>query len=420
MTVVKRAWWDAFRWQILLVSLAVWHPVSSAAEQAYRLGAGDVIRVTIHRRADLSGTYRVGPDGTFSMPLLGRIEAASMSAAELESHVSRQVDADAEASSHLTSVEIVEFRPVFVVGDVEAPGRYPYVPGMTVIHSIALAGGFRAVRQQDLFVRIELHRVLENYRNMSAELGVTLAREARLIAERAGSTELDFPTEIGDLLGARRQQAVADESTLFQVRRDALRTEIETRRANQTIYQAEISALRAQIAAEDERAALLRQEIESLKSASGVTVVPRQMILSMTREATGIAANRQAALALIARTQAEIGKVDTEILGLENDRRIEIARELAEARERISGLRTSIDAARTVLTESRMWLPAVASEPRARSDALATVLRRTERGFTEVEADELTPLRPGDIVRIPMRGSGIPSPRLESSRISAP
>ena len=210
MTVVKRAWWDAFRWQILLVSLAVWHPVSSAAEQAYRLGAGDVIRVTIHRRADLSGTYRVGPDGTFSMPLLGRIEAASMSAAELESHVSRQVDADAEASSHLTSVEIVEFRPVFVVGDVEAPGRYPYVPGMTVIHSIALAGGFRAVRQQDLFVRIELHRVLENYRNMSAELGVTLAREARRrFLHPTGTDVFDFPIGHHSRVSGRRRHRAA-------------------------------------------------------------------------------------------------------------------------------------------------------------------------------------------------------------------
>ena len=380
--------------------------VVAQAPDTYRLGSGDLLRITVHRRADLSGTYRIGPAGSFSMPLLGRIEAAGKDAQSLEKLISEAIGRHGGSNGSVASVEIAEFRPVFVIGDVAAPGRYPFIHGMTVIHAIALAGGFRPIRQEDLAVRLELHRVRENYRSLTEDLGATLAREARLLVEQAEGTEIQFPSELNSVLSPdRRAQVVAVETRLFTSRSEALKSQIAALRSNQSVLQKEIDALQAQISAEDERAKLLYEEIESFDSASRTTVVPRRVVLSLSREATGIAANRQGALALVARTQAEMGKVDKEILGLVNNRRIEIESELGEVRNHISRLRIQISAARSVLSESRGWLPARAASAASVSNALATIVRWADPKPRELSADELTLLQPGDVVRIPVRQS---------------
>jgi polysaccharide export outer membrane protein len=119
----------------------------------YRLGAGDRIRVTVFRNPDLSSELQVDGQGYLAMPLLGEIAADRLTTGELE----RAIEAKLREEDYLVdphvSVEVLTYRPFYILGQVNRPGQYPYEHGMTVINAVALAGGY-TVRAQTASVMV--------------------------------------------------------------------------------------------------------------------------------------------------------------------------------------------------------------------------------------------------------------------------
>lgn len=107
----------------------------------YRLGAGDRIRLTTLRHQDLSGEFELDGRGYFTMPLVGQIYAYRRTPRQLENEVEIALRGGGYLVDPRVSVEVLNYRPVYVFGEVQAPGSYPYVGGMTVESALALAGG---------------------------------------------------------------------------------------------------------------------------------------------------------------------------------------------------------------------------------------------------------------------------------------
>jgi polysaccharide export outer membrane protein len=111
------------------------------AEGPYRLDAGDVVRVIIYNQQSLSTDYKVGDNGTISLPLLGEVKARTLTVQELQKAIYDGLSNGIFVNPGV-SVEISQYRPFFVVGEVSKPGQYPYTPGMNVLGAVAVAGGF--------------------------------------------------------------------------------------------------------------------------------------------------------------------------------------------------------------------------------------------------------------------------------------
>lgn len=107
----------------------------------YQLDAGDQLRVVVFGQDDLSNTYVVDQAGMISMPLIGMIPARARTTAQIEATVGQRLRAGFLRNPDV-SVEVDRYRPFFAMGEVGAPGQYPFVPGMTVQQAIAVAGGF--------------------------------------------------------------------------------------------------------------------------------------------------------------------------------------------------------------------------------------------------------------------------------------
>jgi len=107
----------------------------------YRLAAGDQLRVSVYGHDDLSGEFEVDGNGQLSLPLIQDIVAANKTLNELELDIANALQPDYLKNPRV-SVEILSYRPFYIVGEVNEPGSYPYVSGMTVINGVALAGGF--------------------------------------------------------------------------------------------------------------------------------------------------------------------------------------------------------------------------------------------------------------------------------------
>jgi protein involved in polysaccharide export with SLBB domain len=105
-----------------------------------RLQAGDKIRVTVFGEAGLSGEYEIDPGGFVSLPLAGTLKAAGATKSELEQTLAKKFRGEYLKSPKVT-VDIATFRPVYVLGEVEKPGEYPYKSGLNVVSAIAVAGG---------------------------------------------------------------------------------------------------------------------------------------------------------------------------------------------------------------------------------------------------------------------------------------
>lgn len=122
-------------------------PCATAAQPetalaAYQLGPGDLIRVTVFRQPDLSGQFRLDGDGDLALPLAGEIRAGRLSTRELEQTIAARLRDANYLVNPQVSVQVLTYRPFYIVGEIRRPGEYEYKNGMTVINAVALAGGY--------------------------------------------------------------------------------------------------------------------------------------------------------------------------------------------------------------------------------------------------------------------------------------
>lgn len=138
-------------------------PVPRADTTDYRLGPGDQVRIITFADEQLTGEFRVSDSGNVALPLLGRIHAAGLTPTQLEGQVAQVLRSRNLYKDPSVAVEVIGYRPVFILGEVNRPGQYPYQPGMTVVSAAAIAGGFtyRAVEDHASIVRTAEGRAVE-------------------------------------------------------------------------------------------------------------------------------------------------------------------------------------------------------------------------------------------------------------------
>lgn len=107
----------------------------------YRLGSGDKIRVITFGEEALTGEFSIGGSGMVSLPLIGEVRAAGLSVPEFQSQVEAKLK-EGYLREPRVSVEVLNYRPFYILGEVEKPGTYPYTNGLTVLNAVATAEGF--------------------------------------------------------------------------------------------------------------------------------------------------------------------------------------------------------------------------------------------------------------------------------------
>lgn len=114
----------------------------------YRLGPGDALRVIVFGEEQLSGEFRLDAAGRVAMPLIGEVPAKDRSTRDLEKEISKRLEAG-YVKDPKVSVEVLNFRPFFILGEVRNPGQYAYVNGMTALSAVAMAGGYTYRAKED-------------------------------------------------------------------------------------------------------------------------------------------------------------------------------------------------------------------------------------------------------------------------------
>lgn len=109
--------------------------------RVYRLGIGDKLKVAVFGEENLSGPAEVNAFGNVSLPLIGEVPAKGQSIAEFRETVARRL-ADGYLKNPKVTVEITNYRPIYVHGEVKSGGEFPFKTGLKVRDAIATAGGY--------------------------------------------------------------------------------------------------------------------------------------------------------------------------------------------------------------------------------------------------------------------------------------
>ena len=131
-----------------VVAVAYAGPEPVRYDAPYHLDAGDRLRVVVYGQEGLTNTYSISAGGTITMPLIGSVPARGRTPQGLAVDIAARLR-NGFIREPSVAVEIEAYRPFFILGEIQAPGQYPYVPNMTVESAVAIAGGFSSRARKD-------------------------------------------------------------------------------------------------------------------------------------------------------------------------------------------------------------------------------------------------------------------------------
>ncbi|HVC50569.1 MAG TPA: polysaccharide biosynthesis/export family protein [Stellaceae bacterium] len=386
-------------------------PVSASS---YRLGVGDKIQLRVlewrrtvgevHEWAALKGEAKVGPGGNVSLPLLGPVKAAGLTTEELAAAVSSDLQNILKLTIRPTaSIDIIQYRPFYILGNVNHPGEYPYRPGMTVLQAISIGGGLYRPKDPDSYLSTS-----GKLRVLRLQYDSLLARQARLKAQQAGATRMTIPAELQQHANDPAMATLIQrEEALFVTQQNAEREALDGLNRRKALLLGEIGSLQAKIKNADQQVVLMRRELASTTSLvqRGLAIQPREFSLQQTMLETE--GHRLDLNTAVLRAKEDIGRADEAIVDLRNKTATDIATKLTEIQQQLGETATRISTDRLIIGPQ---LAAATSSSDANNDPPAArravdppqyVIVRTSKGRErEFPATETTPVEPGDTIKV--------------------
>jgi protein involved in polysaccharide export with SLBB domain len=372
----------------------------------YALGADDNLTVKVYEWPDISGDYRIGADGKIAFPVIGDVSATGLTVDQLGRTIGEMLGRQARLKDSLSvAVQVREYRPFFITGDVQKPGAYPFRPGLTVLQAVTVAGGFFRFADPGL-LRLERDAIIHRgeLRILREKLAALRARDARLKAEREGDSAILFPDDADFDRSDPKVAAMVDrETTLFRTEKADLERQLASLKDLQNLYSGEIAALQAQIESEKKQGDLIQREIDELRglASRGLTSNPRLFLVERTfAEIEGTQRNLQA---VIMRSRQSIAQAAQQADELKIKFRNRIDSESDQVGAEIRDARLRIDTTNQLIVEAAETAPvAIARRLRnAGAEPRFRLSRRTPDGAKqEVDAGSLDLVEPGDVVLV--------------------
>jgi len=299
----------------------------------YLLGPKDKVRVrAVEWRASrgevfewkvVNLEYVVDAAGSISVPLVGDIPATGMTKMALSKAISERLRANLGLASSLdVTVEIVECRPFYVMGDVSKPGEYSYRPGMTVLQAVSIAGGYLTQRnpRESINDENELHGALLALNELSA-------RKDRLMAELSGRS-LEFSMRLRPGNDPAWQSSLVQETWIFDANREAERKELRSLQELKDFYDRETSLLENQLQLNAKTVELSALEMSDVATLVKKGLTTRQREIEVGLQSAQRESERLRLQSELIKVRQELSKTLTAITQIESKRRIRAASDL--------------------------------------------------------------------------------------------
>jgi protein involved in polysaccharide export with SLBB domain len=411
---LKREAYNLFLMSLLLITSSA----PSLAQGPYNLGPGDKVRINVSEwstaggeaKTLVAGEFGINPSGSISLPLVGTIQAVGSTTEHLSQSIAEQMKAKAGLlNPPIASVELIAYRPFYILGGVEKPGEYPYRPGMLVVHAVSVSGGFyRTIDPGLLRASLDLITTHGDVQVHERTLDELTIRHARLQAELNESSTIAHPPDLIENKNKRNiSQLMQQEEAILKAHLEAFAAELAARTQLKMTADLEAHSLRDQIEAQDRRVAVLVRDLEDTRSlvSRGLAPAPRQL----TAEGAVVDAElrKRDLQTQLLRANQEAIREERAARALRDERKKSLLLEIEQASQRIEETKIRIRTAQAFVGETASAVEAYRPVPRGSEEATFAILRESNGRTLEMPATEITPVLPGDVIRVvsPQKGS---------------
>jgi exopolysaccharide production protein ExoF len=388
----------------LALSLAV-----PAMADEYRLGSQDKLNIRIAEWQTVEGTFRdwaavngeysVGPAGNLSVPFVGELPAAGKTTSEVAAAISVALQRKLALSDKPeASVEMVQFRPFYISGEIQTPGQFPYVPELTVLKAVSIAGGIRRNADYGPQIGKDLVTAKGNFDIYDDQRVRLIVKRARIDADLAGKASFDVPKEVeGD---PRLPAIVADEMQILTADQKALKLKLQALDELKGVLQAEIEALQKKIVNQQRQVDLAKQQLESISPLVQKGLVVNTRVLSSEQSVANLQGQILDYETAILTAKQSISKASQDAIDAQNTLNSNLAssRQQVEADLNEAALRVGMQKGLIAQASDPATTAAITSgeEP----TLLYSLVRVADGKTSEIEAKEDTPVLPGDVIKV--------------------
>jgi protein involved in polysaccharide export with SLBB domain len=367
-----------------------------AAPPGIMITTAERVSIRVPEFPQLSGDYRINDDETISFPVVGRISVSGKTAAQLEIDIAEEVRRRAGRDAHVT-MEVVEYKPVFVNGYVNRAGAMPWRPGYTVMHAESLAGGVFRPSDNRTALPAETERARAS--RAAGELARVLAQHARVHAERNGEETVAMPRDLPALVGkAEADKLMVAQRSMHQSRRVAFEAHKKALERGRAIAEEEVRGLKQQMGRLEEQVKLREAYSKSVKSLNARGLVRFERTLDEQTRVSDLEEKRTNVIVAMARVNGTLASVMRELDVATQDRIARLDEDLVRLEREAAQQRIEVDAAKTAFHRLTGQNALATSDQRA-NPILTYEIVRSERGESRtVTATPLTPLMPGDLL----------------------
>ncbi|RVD47516.1 sugar ABC transporter substrate-binding protein, partial [Mesorhizobium sp. M8A.F.Ca.ET.023.02.2.1] len=375
----------------------------------YRLGSQDKLTIriaewqtvesTFRDWSSVNGQYTVGPAGTLSVPFVGELPAAGKTTAEIAAAIGEALQHKLALSDKPeASVEMAQFRPFYISGEVQNPGQFPYVPDLTVLKAISVAGGIRRSADYGPQLGKDLVTAKGNF-DISDDLRVRLiVKRARIDADMAGKTSFEAPKEVeGD---PRLPTIVNDEMTILTADQKALKLKLESLDDLKGVLQAEIESLEKKIVNQQKQVDLAQQQLASIGPLAQKGLVANARLLDSQQSVTDLQGKILDYETAILTAKQAISKATQDAIDAQNtlSSSLAAARQQTEADLNEAALKVNMQKGLIAQATDPATTAAITNDQQP--TLLYSLVRNVDGKTSEIAAKEDTPVLPGDVIKI--------------------
>ncbi len=301
-------------------------------------------------------------------------------------------------------VEVVQYRPFYIVGDVNMPGEYPYRPGLTVLKALSIAGGL--LRPQDN-ARPRLGReaiVTEGkIRTLAADINSARARKARLEAELENGERIRFPQILEQ---QKDDPAIAllmdQEKLIFDGRQKSMQAEIEALENLMDFFEKEIVSLGSQLGEQLKEIDLMREELDSVALLVKKGLASSNRARAQQRLVAELEGDRLRLETNILRARQETSRTEIALLQTRNRQANEVTALLRDTDANLQNVISRYETAKNLLSETRRFAPYVLVNRRrsAELEPVFSIVSQSNGDWQEINASEGSAVQPADTVRV--------------------
>jgi exopolysaccharide production protein ExoF len=369
----------------------------------------------IQQRPELSGEFAVQEDGTISVPLLGSVSVAAKSEQAVQADLADTFE-KILGRKGIVNVLLLERPPVYVLGPVKNPGSFKYVPGMTVLHVMALAGGLDRDRgSNDPWQKIEAVREIQKRGGAIDSMLKLLARQSVLRAERDGTTP-KIPPRLLKLVGATEAASLIDEQgdrrrAIAMTRRDRERaalSAVESAKQDLRMY--------ARTDSLDDLVKIRQERVDNLRSLVDKNLTAKSTLSQVQAELSDAEQRRQDAFNQYSMAKQRLAQIEQEALRARSDVANDLTAEIDLTDRQIADNERELDTTESILSTlpvTRARFAETASKDPNQIGYL--IVRQTPNGPVKIESSGMTVLQPGDLVDIVI-GAGDSAERSQPDR----